>query len=127
MDNKKKIELTRIGNELFNKGEVEKASKFFQAAQYRDGLTRVADYYFYDKKLPLVALGYYKMVKRQDKVDEIYERMMFALGKLLGKDTAPRVELPPIKVPPKLKILAEEILRNNKEAEEKTNENEETI
>ena len=115
MDSKERIEIIRKGNELFNNGEIEKAAALFIKTNYRDGLTRVADYYFFDKKLPLIALKYYKMVKREDKVKEIFERMVFALGKLLGKDTTPKVELPPLKVHPKLKILAEEILRNNKE------------
>ena len=45
-------------------------------------------------------------------MDEIFERMVFALGKLMGNEESPRVELPPLKVSPKLKILAEEILRD---------------
>ncbi len=117
MDKKQRIELIRLGNRLFNEGEIEKAIQIFEKTGYRDGLTRVADYYFYDKRQPLVALRYYRMVKRGDKVGEIYERMMFALGKLLGKDTSPKVELPPLKVSPKLKILAEEILRKNNSSE----------
>lgn len=113
MDKKERVELIRKGNELFNKGEIERAIKLFIHTSYRDGITRVADYYFYDRKLPLVALKYYKMVNRQDKVNEIFERMIFALGKLLGENSGPKVELPPLKVSPKLKLLAEEILRDN--------------
>jgi hypothetical protein len=121
MDNKERVEMIRLGNEYFNNGEVSKAAVLFVKTSYRDGLTRVADYLFYDKKQPLIALKYYKMVNRQDKVGEIFERMVFALGKLLGKETAPqqKVELPPLKVSPKLKILAEEILRKNEAAGEK--------
>jgi len=115
MNEKQRVELIRRGNELFNAGEVAKAAAIFVKAAYRDGLTRVADYYFYDRKLPLVALKYYRMVNRQDKVQEIFERMVFALGKLLGRQTGQRVELPPPKVSPKLKILAEEILRDNRD------------
>jgi len=113
MDSKERVELIRRGNGYFNTGDISKAAVLFLKTQYRDGLTRVADYYFFDKKQPLVALKYYKLVNRQDKVNEIFERMIFALGKLLGKESAPKVELPPLKVSPKLKILAEEILRNN--------------
>jgi hypothetical protein len=121
MDSKERVELIRRGNELFNKGEISKAAALFVKTDYRDGLTRIADYLFYDKKQPLVALKYYRMVNRQDKVSEIFERMVFALGRLLGKESAPqlKVELPPLKVSPKLKILAEEILRNNEAAGEK--------
>ena len=114
MDNKLRVEIIRRGNEYFNMGDIPKAAALFMKSEYRDGLTRVADHYFFDKKQPLVALKYYKLVNRQDKVNEIFERMVFALGRLLGKETGPRVELPPLKVSPKLKILAEEILRNNK-------------
>jgi hypothetical protein len=121
MDNKERVVLIRRGNELFNNGEISKAAALFVQSGYRDGLTRVADYLFYDKRQPLVALKYYRMVNRQDKVSEIFERMVFALGRLLGKETPPqqKVELPPLKVSPKLKILAEEILRRNEAAEEK--------
>ena len=118
MDQKLRVELIRKGNELFNNGHIEKAAEVFIKTAYRDGLTRVADYYFYDKHLPLVALKYYRMVKQDDKVQEIHERMIFALGKLLGKEEANKVELPPLKVSPKLKILAEEILRAQDEQEE---------
>jgi hypothetical protein len=119
MDDKQRVELIRLGNESFNNGDIPKAAALFIKTGYRDGLTRIADYYFFDKRQPLVALKYYKMVNRQDKVNEIFERMVFALGRLLGKETAPKlkVELPPLKVSPKLKILAEEILRNNQAAD----------
>ncbi len=118
MDQKERIELIRVGNRLFNEGDIDKASSIFIKTSYRDGITRVADFYFYDKKQPLVALKYYQMVKREDKVKEIFERMAFALGKLLGKQQTPHVELPPLKVSPKLKILAEEILRDQKNESE---------
>ncbi len=118
MDTSERVHLIRKGNELFNEGKLEEAIKIFETTDYRDGLTRVADYYFYDKKQPLVALKYYRMVNRKDKVNEIFERMMFALNKLLGRKTV-KVELPPVKVSPKLKILAEEILRDNEAAEKK--------
>lgn len=112
MDEKERVQLIRLGNELFNKGEIDKAAKLFLRTDYRDGITRVGDYYYFDKKLPLVALRYYRIVKRSDRVTEIFDRMVFALGSLLGKNTAPAVHLPPLKVSPKLKILAEEILRD---------------
>ncbi len=119
MDEKERVQLIRVGNELFNKGEIDKAAAIFIKTDYRDGLTRIGDFYFFDKKQPLVALKYYQMVKREDKVREIFERMMFALGKLLGKNKGPKVELPPLKVSPKLKILAEEILRDQENASKK--------
>lgn len=121
MDKKERIELIRKGNMLFNQGEIEKASIIFRKTAYRDGLTRIGDYYFYEKKMPLVALKYYKMVNKTEKVNEIFERMVFALGKWLGEDkvkddaSSKKVKLPPLKVSPKLKILADEILKRGKE------------
>ena len=114
MNDKERAKLMRKGNELFNQGDIDLAAKVFITTGYMDGIIRVADYYFFDKRLPLNALPYYRMAKRQDKVDEIYERMFFALKKMVGKEEPPKikVELPPLKVSPKLKIIAEEILRN---------------
>jgi len=112
MDSKERVELIRKGNELFNSGDIRQATILFVKTEYRDGITRVADHYFYELRQPLVALKFYRMVNRQDKVSEIFERMVFALGRLLGKDTSPKVDLPPLKVSPKLKIIAEEILRD---------------
>jgi len=122
MDNDEKVSLIRKGNELFNKGDINGAITVFVKTGYRDGLTRVADYYFYDKKLPLIALKFYRMVNRKDKVDEIFARMMFALGKLLKSDSRPAETAAPepdnreeveVKVHPKLKLLAEEIIRDS--------------
>ena len=122
MDNDEKISLIRKGNELFNKGDIAGAAAIFVKTGYRDGLTRVADYYFFDKKLPLIALKFYRMVNRKDKVDEIFARMMFALGKLLKSDSKPQESTPAeqnkpedveVKVHPKLKLLAEEIIRDS--------------
>ncbi len=118
MDSKERVELIRRGNELFNSGDMARAAALFVKTGYRDGLTRIADHLFYDKRQPLVALKYYRMVNRQDKVNEIFERMIFAFGRLMGKEPPQqKVELPPLKVSPKLKILAEEILRRNEAAE----------
>ncbi len=115
MDKKLRAALIREGNEHFNNGMIDKACEIFMQTSYRDGLTRVADYYFYDKRQPLIALKYYKMVGHKGKVDEIFERMFFALGKLLGKEKKQKIKLEPIKISPKLKILAEEILRDQAE------------
>ncbi len=120
MSDKERIALIRRGNEYFNSGNITKAIEIFVKTKYKDGITRVADYYFYDKKLPLIAVKFYRMVGRQDKVDEIYTRMVMALGQWLGKEKpAPRVQLPPLKISPKLKILAEEILNRQSGDEEK--------
>ena len=112
MDQKTRAELIRKGNECFNKGEIELAEKIFMKTQYQDGLSRMADYWFFDRKQPLLALKYYRIVGRTDKVNEIYARMMYAFGRWMGKIPEPKITLPPLKVSPKLKIIAEEILRD---------------
>ncbi|NMB64056.1 MAG: hypothetical protein GYA16_04215 [Spirochaetes bacterium] len=123
MDNKERIALIRKGNEFFNQGKIKEAIEIFVKTGYKDGLQRIGDYYYYDKKLPLIALKFYRMSGSKKKIDEIMERMIFALGKWLGndkvKDSPFRVKLPPLKVSPKLKMLAQEILEKHKEEENK--------
>ena len=123
MKDEEKVALSRKGNEYFNAGNMTEAIKCFVKAGYRDGIMRVADYYYFDKKQPLIALKFYKMINRKDRIDEIYARMMFAFNKML-RSTKDDVETEPensrsseeieVKIHPKLKILAEEILRDNK-------------
>lgn len=122
MDKEERVGLIRKGNELFNKGDITGAASIFVKTGYRDGITRVADYYFFDRKLPLIALKFYKMVNRKDKVDEIFDRMIFALGKLLKSDPVDSgdsvvdntdSEEVEVKVHPKLMLLAEEIIRDS--------------
>ncbi len=119
LDKKERAALIRKGNELFNNGEIDKATEIFVMTGYKDGIARVADHHYYDKKAPLIAFKFYKMASMQDKVDEIFARMVFALSKWVGEDKVkddslpPKEESQPIKISPKLKILAEEILRDN--------------
>lgn len=116
MDDKTRVELIRRANELFNNGQVERAAEVYEKTGYKDGLTRVGDYYFFDKKLPLNALKYYRLSGRNEMVQQIYERMIYALSMWIkaGDSTeTPKTEikLPPLKVSPKLKMAAEEILK----------------
>jgi hypothetical protein len=124
MDEKERAALIRKGNEFFNEGKIEDAAKVFIATKYRDGLTRVGDFFFFDKRMPLYAYKYYKLAERKDRIDDIFMRMMNAFKSLVkGEDgdkkeePKMKVELPPLKVSPKLKIFAEEILRKNEEAQ----------
>jgi hypothetical protein len=127
-DNKERVALIRKGNELFNNGEIDKAIQIFLKTNYKDGLARVGDFFYYDKKSPLIAFKYYKMANMHNKVSEIFERMMFALSRWIGEDKlkdipAPRKEeFTAVKISPKLKILAEEIIRDN-EARQKSGHN----
>jgi len=124
MKDDEKAALARKGNEFFNNGNIAEAIKYFVKSGYRDGIMRVADYYYFDKKQPLVALKFYKMINRKDRIDEIFARMIFALNKLLkpvskgesgsaAADSGSNEEIE-VKIHPKLKILAEEIIRDNK-------------
>ncbi|MGQ9842831.1 MAG: hypothetical protein ACUVRK_04625 [Spirochaetota bacterium] len=121
MDEKERISLIRKGNEYFNQGKVKEAIELFVKTGYKDGLHRIGDYYYYDKKLPLIALKFYRMSGSTKKIDEIMERMVFALSKWLGKDKVKQasytIKLPPLKVSPKLKMLAHEILEKNQSQE----------
>jgi hypothetical protein len=120
MTEKERVALIRKGNELYNEGKIEEAIRIFTATGYKDGLTRVGDMYFFDKKMPIIAYKYYKLAGRTDRINDIFERMVFALQKLVKAgdgdvDIAPKVSLPEPKVSPKLRIAAEEILRRNEE------------
>ncbi|MGL4370705.1 MAG: hypothetical protein ACRCUT_13690 [Spirochaetota bacterium] len=125
MDEKQRVALIRKGNELYNEGKLEDAIKIFSATGYKDGLTRVGDYYFFDKKMPIIAYKYYKLAGRKDRIDDIFTRMIFALQNWVkagdGEAAAPvmKITLPEPKVSPKLKLAAEEILRRNEEEKKK--------
>ncbi len=125
MDEKDRAALIRKGNEFFNTGKLLQAEEIFVATNYKDGLIRIGDYFYYDKKLPLYAYKYYKLAGCSGKINEIFGRMVFALNELMHeddkKDVNPaasdenKIHLEMPKVHPKLKILAEEILRKNSE------------
>jgi len=115
MDGRERAEIIRRGNELFNQGSINEAIKLFVKARYGDGILRVADVYYYDKKQPLIALRFYRMINRKDRMDEIFARMMFAFKKLVTDKPAGSPEDNSdieVKIHPKLRLLAEEIIRD---------------
>ncbi len=122
MDSKKRAELIREGNAAFNSKDYTKAKQLYIETNYKDGLIRLGDYYMYDRKLPMLAYGYYKKAGHTQKIDEIFQRMIYALGELLGKgiykavDSKPKEDLNPddFRVHPVLKAKALEILENSK-------------
>lgn len=120
MDQNERVLLIRKGNELYNQKKYDEAIKLFLKADYKDGIMRVADYYYYDMKQPLAALKFYRLINRKDRIDEINARIMYAFNRMLSEasvkkdeniNTNEEIE---VKVHPKLKILAEEIIRDNK-------------
>ena len=125
MTEKERVALIRKGNELYNAGKIEEAIRIFTATGYRDGRTRVGDMFFFDKKMPIIAYKYYKLAGRTDRINDIFERMIFALQSLVKAGdgdvpAAPKISLPEPKVSPKLRIAAEEILRRNEEENKKS-------
>jgi len=83
---KERILLIRKGNELLNKGDIEKASKIFVTTAYKDGLIRIGDYFYFEKKDPFKALHYYIEAKYEKRIRELTERMAMVLKKWLSED-----------------------------------------
>ncbi len=86
MDSKLRAELIREGNTAFNSKDYKKAKELFIKTGYADGLVRLGDYYMYEKRLPLLAYGYYKKAGAAVKVEDIHRRMIGAICQWLGKD-----------------------------------------
>ena len=86
MDSGQRAEWIREGNRAFNEGDYPRARELFTRAQYKDGLIRIGDFYMYERRLPLLAYGYYKKAGDQKKIDDLHRRMIGALGHWLGKD-----------------------------------------
>lgn len=119
MDQSERVLLIRKGNELYNQEKYDDAVKLYLKAKYMDGILRVADYYYYDLRQPLAALKFYKLINRKDRIDEINARIMYAFNRMLSEQPVKAEESGSseieVKVHPKLKILAEEIIRDNSE------------
>jgi hypothetical protein len=86
MDSKLRAQLIRDGNTAFNDGDIRKARELYLKTDYKDGLVRMGDYFMYDRRLPMLAFGYYKKAGMQSKVDEIFQRMIYALSEWIGRD-----------------------------------------
>jgi hypothetical protein len=81
-----KAQLIRKGNQAFNEGNVDLASKIFKTTEYKDGLIRVGDYYYFDKRQPLMAYGYYKRANHSIMLEKISDGFIFALKHWLSED-----------------------------------------
>ena len=86
MDSKERAEIIRHGNAAFNEKDYAKAKELFTVADYADGLVRLGDYYMFERRLPLLAYGYYRKANAKAKVDDIRRRMISAISVWLGKD-----------------------------------------
>ncbi|MBE7436983.1 MAG: hypothetical protein HS115_00915 [Spirochaetales bacterium] len=83
---KDRIELIRQGNEAFNKKDFVRARECFLKADYQSGLIRLGDYYMYERRLPLLAYGYYKKARAHSKVEDLQRRMIGAFAQWVGQD-----------------------------------------
>ncbi|EMJ63197.1 hypothetical protein [Leptospira sp. P2653] len=86
MDSRERAEIIREGNRAFNEGDIRKARDLFIKAEYKDGLVRLGDHFMYEKKMPLLAYGYYKKAGYQKRIDEIFQRMIWAFSQWVGTD-----------------------------------------
>ena len=86
MDSSQRAEIIRKGNRAFNEGDYRTARELFSRADYKDGLIRIGDYYMYDRRLPLLAYGYYKKAGAQTRIEDLHRRMIGALGEWIGRD-----------------------------------------
>lgn len=83
---KERIILIRKGNELLNNGDIEKAERIFVTTAYKDGLIRIGDYYYFDKKNVFKALNLYLEAKYEKRIRELTERMALVLKKWMNED-----------------------------------------
>lgn len=81
LSSEQKVALNRRGNELFNSGKINEASRIFMTTGYSDGLTRVGDS-FMKKNEPLRALKFYCLAKNRNKCEPIYEKIARTIGLL---------------------------------------------
>jgi len=77
-----KYTLNRRGNELFNEGDIDVATRIFMTTGYSDGLTRVGDYYL-NMGRKIDALKYYSLAHNQYKIDAISKDIASLIRSLL--------------------------------------------
>ncbi|MBI39754.1 MAG: hypothetical protein CMF59_09150 [Leptospiraceae bacterium] len=86
MDARIKEELIRRGDSAFEDEDFHRAREFYTKADHKEGLIRIGDYYMYEKRLPLMAYGYYKKAGAQIKIDDLHRRMVGAFAQWIGPD-----------------------------------------
>ena len=86
LSDKERVHYIRKGNELFNNCKFKEAESIFMLTNYKDGILRIANRYFYELKQPLMALKFYYKIGAKEKIAEIRERMIFALKKLVSEE-----------------------------------------
>lgn len=94
LSDKDRTALIRKGNEAFNDGDIDRAARIFKSTEYKDGLIRVGDYYYFDKRQPLLAYGYYRRANHQIMIEKISDGFIFALKYWLNDGKAEKQEDP---------------------------------
>lgn len=92
--------LIRKGNEAFNNGEMELAAKIYKSTEYKDGLIRMGDYYYFNQRQPLIAYGYYRRANHTIMMDRLSDNFINALKFWLADPSKGDEEPPPAKQPP---------------------------
>lgn len=134
MQNKKLTEEQRIalikkGKEAYKQKDLKLAKECFILADYKEGLILLGDYYMYEKRLPLLAYGYYKKAGAKEKIEDLHQRMILALSKWIGEDKIKpeslkkikqnrKEEFIEVKVDPKLLEKAKEIIEKYESSKE---------
>jgi hypothetical protein len=78
--------LVRKGNELFNGGKIAQAQRIFLSVGYTDGILRLGDHYYENKK-PLEAFRMYWLARDQYRTELMAERMAAVLRIWLQDDS----------------------------------------
>ena len=86
LDDSERVQQIRIGNEKFNNGDYKLALKIFIEMNYIDGIIRVADYLYYDKKEWISALKLYKRAGYQKMIDLLTAKAADVVRILLAED-----------------------------------------
>jgi hypothetical protein len=81
----KRIALIRKGNELFNNGRIDLAKKIFLTTLYVDGLVRLGDRYFEEKK-PLEAFRMYWIARHTSKKETFVQKMTSIIQQWLHEE-----------------------------------------
>jgi len=92
LGSKERLLLIRKGNEIFNNGDIDKAARIFTTTAYRDGLIRVGDYYYFEKKDALRALHYYLEAKYERGTQKISERIASVIKRWLSEPERPSLK-----------------------------------
>jgi len=79
-----RAKLIRRGNQLFNENKIEPAAKIFWLTDYKDGLIRIGERLCAEKK-PFQAMLYFQKAGAQKQLEELFGRMLWALGQWIKK------------------------------------------